>query len=171
MRGCEGLKGKISEKGRKERMAKQKNPKIEFLMGYLEALRRIEAKNAQIEILYGTMMPRAQSFDGMPSGGKGVDMCEKFGDLFELIENVNSEIEALKQKRKSVLGAINAVQDAGMRTVLECRYVSGMGWERIAKIMNYDKSTAWRIHGRALNYIVLPENKQTDDEIQKIARC
>lgn len=151
-------------------MMRQKNPKIEFLMGYIETLHRIEAKNAQIEMLYGTMLPRAQSFDGMPSGGKGVDMCEKFGDLFELIENVNSEIAALKQQRKSVLDAINAVNDKGMRTVLECRYVSGMGWERIAKIMHCDQSTAWRIHGRALNYIVIPGNNQTDDEIQKIAR-
>lgn len=141
-------------------MAQQrKNPKIDFLRGYLEAQRRIKAKNIQIEALYDAMMPRAQSFSGMPSGGQGVDMCGRFGDIFDLVKAVEKEIADLKQKRASVVSAIDAVPNAEMRTVLECRYISGMGWGQIAKTIQCDTSTAWRIHGRALGYVVVPMDK------------
>lgn len=138
---------------------RQKNPKIDFLKGYLEAQRRIEAKNIQIEELYDAMMPRAQLFGEAPSGGRGVDMCGRFGDIFDLFKDVEKEIADLKQKRTAVISAINAVPDTEMRTVLECRYISGMGWGKIAKTIQCDTSTAWRIHGRALGYIIVPTDR------------
>ena len=141
-------------------MARKKcrNPKIEFMRKYLEAEARIPMKEERIarhrEKLYGL---GAQDTSGMPKGGAGVSMGDGVIDLLEMIERENADIAELRRLHGLVLDAIEAIPDNEMRTVMEGRYMNAWTWDDIARVVHCDTSTAWRIHGRALGFIQLPQ--------------
>lgn len=144
---------------KEEQMARRKseNPKIEFMRQYLEAERRIPMKMERIERLRLKLLPGAQNMSGMPSGGKGADMCDSIAQILAMIERTEQDIARLKRYHDEVIIAINALPESDMRTLMEARYMNGWNWDKIARAIHCDTSTAHRKHGRALGFIELPE--------------
>lgn len=78
---------------------------------------------------------------------------------------VNKKRERIRKKEKilderrqraeeaeiRIMEYINSVQDSRVRRIMQYRYVEGFTWERIASIMNYDKSYPQRLISKYLD--------------------
>lgn len=139
---------------------KSENPKVEFMRKYLEAERRIPMKMEQVARLRQRMLPGAQEMSGMPSGGKAVTMCDSIAQILLMIERIEQDIARMREYHEAVLKAIDALPEMDMRTLMEARYVNGWNWDKIARVIHCDPSTAWRLHKRTLRLIEMPEGWQ-----------
>lgn len=63
---------------------------------------------------------------------------------------IDERINALFNIKIEIQKAINKIQSGKLRTVLICRYILFMQWERIADIMKYDVRHIYRIHSNAV---------------------
>ncbi|MDK2919755.1 MAG: hypothetical protein PWQ37_2488 [Candidatus Petromonas sp.] len=79
--------------------------------------------------------------------------------LIDLSHEINDDIDKLVDLKKEILETINKVNDITCQVLLEMRYICGKSWEDVASAMGYDRSTIFRIHGKALK------------EVQKIKSC
>ncbi len=123
---------------------------------YLEDLwqidRRIQDKQALAE-RYMTMACRATSRqDALRcSGTTHKSRVEDYGvKLVDIQREIAQDVERLRTRRRTARAAIDALQSAKERDVLELRYFSGLGWEEIGHRMHYERTQVWRLHARAL---------------------
>ena len=71
------------------------------------------------------------------------EIAEKVLQLAELRDNVNTQIESMNNPEERIL--------------LRQRYLNRSTWEEICGTMGLSRRTAFRIHGRALEKIVVPK--------------
>ena len=75
-------------------------------------------------------------------------------------ERITLRLDAIADNYRAVLPmireAIDAVEDARYRELLELRYIVGMRWERIAVEMNYNYDRIRHMHGEALRAVKVP---------------
>ena len=119
-----------------------------------EATERAERIRARLEA------GRMSSVTGMPRGG-AKDWTETADRLIELEQLVNAKTRELVRWKLAAIDAIDQVEEARLREVLELYYIDGYTWEQVAQRMGYDKSWVFRLHGRALQRIEVPEEGET----------
>lgn len=73
-------------------------------------------------------------------------------------KNLSKKLALIKERRKKaaetelkLIEYINSVPDSRVRRIMQYRYVEGFTWEKIATIMNYDKSYPQRIIAKYLD--------------------
>ncbi|MGI6256623.1 MAG: DUF1492 domain-containing protein [Anaerovoracaceae bacterium] len=76
--------------------------------------------------------------------------------MMELESDINREISSLVELKREIFNVIQAVEEEEYRTLLEKRYLNHMTWEEIAVDMNYSLRTVYRIHGAALEKVIVP---------------
>jgi DNA-directed RNA polymerase specialized sigma subunit len=73
----------------------------------------------------------------------------------ERIQRKENILDERRQKAEAeeirIMEYINSVQDSRVRRIMQYRYVQGFSWERIAGIMNYDKSYIQRLISKFLD--------------------
>lgn len=131
--------------------------KKEYLNGYRDAKRREKRILEQIQQLrLDTMFPCLQG-DGMPRGSSQSDLSDYMERHEALMDDLKKErLEALKEL-KEIREAINQLKDEDEREVLERKYILTNSWEEIADEAGMSRSTAIRIHGRALINFKIPK--------------
>ena len=77
--------------------------------------------------------------------------------MLEYEAAVRAEINELCRVKRLIREAIDAVEDARYRELLELRYIVGMRWEKIAVEMNYSYDRVRHMHGRALQAVKVPQ--------------
>ena len=115
-----------------------------------EAQERVDRLRAQLEA------GRMSSVTGMPRGG-AKDWTETADRLIELEQCVNAQVRELVRWKLVAIDAINAVEEARLREVLELYYIDGFTWEQVAQRMGLDQRWVYRLHGRALLEVRVPE--------------
>lgn len=63
---------------------------------------------------------------------------------------IDDRVDQLTQVKAEILGAIEAVPDCTLRTLLIARYINFKTWEQIAVDMGYSWRQVIRLHGEAL---------------------
>ena len=116
-----------------------------------EATERVKRIRAQLEA------GRMSSVTGMPRGG-AKDWTETADRLIELEQRVNAQVREMVRWKLAAIDAIDAVEEARLREVLELYYIDGYSWEEVAKALHYDKSWVLRLHGQALLKVKVPED-------------
>lgn len=116
----------------------------------------IEAKLEQIDRLRALLSGRSQRVRDMPRGGQAHDWTDTVAKVMELEQELDAHIDRLVDLKREIAAAIAAVADGQCRVLLEYRYLCGWEWQRIAEAMHFDRVTVWRLHGRALQKIVVP---------------
>ena len=120
---------------------RRRHPTAEWLSRYRMIAVEIEAKQEQLR-----QLPR------VPMLSDTVAETERL-----LLEGIDIlAFEQLKIRR-----VIAGVENCDWRNVLEFRYINGWSWGRIAEKMNYERTSVWRIHKKAINSIRLPESCNT----------
>ncbi len=67
-----------------------------------------------------------------------------------LEKEIAGEIVEMRRVRGEIVRAIEAVEDADQRTVLEMRYLAGWRFDAIAREMHYDRTWILEIHKRGV---------------------
>ena len=93
---------------------------------------------------------------GMPRGG-GEDWTETADRLIELERVVNARVRDMCRVKRLAIEAIDRVEEARLREVLELYYIDGYSWTKVAETMQLDQRWVFRLHGKALQKVKVPE--------------
>ncbi len=112
----------------------------------LEELARWKAKSTAVSPVYSDV----------PKGHNGADrMADAVARIVELEDEITERIDALVNMRRQIEADIATVPDGRLQQLLRYRYIDGMTWERIAVEMHYSYMQVCRLHGRALDEMML----------------
>ena len=129
----------------------------EFLRRARAVDRRVDEATERVERLRAKLgAGRMSSITGMPRGGSS-DWTQTADRLIELEQAVNARTRELVRWKLAAIDAIRAVEDPRLSEVLELYYIDGFTWEQVAQRMGVDVRTVYRLHGRALLWVVVPE--------------
>jgi DNA-directed RNA polymerase specialized sigma subunit len=92
---------------------------------------------------------------GMPRGS-GVDWTETADRVIELERRLQAQISEMCRQKQAAIEAIDRVEEARLREVLELYYLDGYTWEQVAERMTLDKRWVYRLHGKALMCVRVP---------------
>lgn len=115
-----------------------------------EATERVERLRARLEA------GRMSSVTGMPRGGSG-DWTQTADRLIELEQAVNERTRELVRWKLAAIDAIRAVEEPRLAEVLELYYIDGFTWEQVAERMGLNLRWVYRLHGKALMMVRVPE--------------
>ena len=119
-----------------------------------EATERAERQLARLEA------GRMSRLTGMPRGG-GEDWTETADRLIELERVVNARVREMCRLKRLAIEAIDRVEEARLREVLELYYIDGYSWTKVAEAMQLDQRWVFRLHGKALQKVKVPEEVET----------
>ena len=129
----------------------------EFLRRARSVDRRVDEATERVDRLRAKLEAgRMSKITGMPRGGSE-DWTATADKLIELEKRVNARIRELVRVKHLAMDAIDRVDEARLREVLELYYIDGYSWEQVAQLMDLDKRWVFRLHGRALQRIDVPE--------------
>ncbi len=135
----------------------------EFLRRAREVDRRVDEAQERAERLRAKLEAgRMSSVTGMPRGG-GADWTETADKLIELERVVNARTRELVRWKLAAIDAIWAVEEPRLSEVLELYYIDGLTWEQVAQRMGRDIRWVYRLHGRALLCVKVPEEVRGND--------
>lgn len=104
---------------------------------------------------------RMSSVTGMPRGGTK-DWTETADRLIELERVVNARTRELVRWKLAAIDAIRGVEEPRMAELLELYYIDTLTWEQVAQRMGLDVRWVYRLHGRALLEVRVPEGADDD---------
>lgn len=130
--------------------------KKEYLKEYRNLCGKISSLNEQklclIEVIRSA---KAQSYDDMPKGNRKTDLSDYMVKLENVMKSIEDTYATCIARRCLIETSIAKLEDGDESKVLFKRYVLFKDWHKIAYEMQYDRSTVFRIHGQALQHIVL----------------
>ena len=129
----------------------------EFLSQAYRLDKRIERRTEEIARIRSRLEKATAQITGMPRGGGSGDWTDTSIKVLEYEAAVRAEISELCRVKRLIREAIDAVEDARYRELLELRYIVGMRWEKIAVEMNYSYDRVRHMHGRALQAVKVPQ--------------
>ena len=134
----------------------------EFLRRARDVDRRVDEAQERAERIRAKLESgRMSSLTGMPRGG-GADWTETADRLIELERVVNARTRELVRWKLAAIDAIRSVEEPRLAEVLELYYIDGLKWEDVAQRMGLDVRWVYRLHGRALLEVRVPEEVETD---------
>ena len=113
-----------------------------------EELRFWEEKAGRLVGVYGERVGK---------GGVSPDLGDAAAQIVELEAELRGRLEGLVACRRAIGAAIEGVEDARLRHLLVLRYVEGLTLEEVAERMFYSWRQVQRLHGQALDVLVVPE--------------
>lgn len=129
----------------------------EFLRRARSVDRRVDEAQERVERLRARLEAgRMSSVTGMPRGG-GSDWTETADRLIELEQVVNQRTRELVRWKLAAIDAIRAVEEPRLAEVLELYYIDALTWEQVAQRMGLDLRWVYRLHGKALTRVKVPE--------------
>jgi len=132
----------------------------EFLRRARSVDRRVDEAQERVQRLRARLEAgRMSSVTGMPRGG-GSDWTETADRLIELEQVVNQRTRELVRWKLAAIDAIRSVEEPRLAEVLELYYIDGLTWEQVAHRMALDLRWVYRLHGRALTKVRVPEGME-----------
>ena len=127
---------------------------------FLQQFRLAEMEELRLEHEIERWRSRAEKmtagYSKAPAGGgDGRSMERTLERLGELAGELTAQRDKLIRLRREVGAAIDTVPDARLRELLRLRYIEGLSFERIAVSMDYSWRQVIRLHGVALNEVVM----------------
>ena len=129
----------------------------EFLRRARDVDRRVDEAQERVDRLRAKLEAgRLSRVTGMPGGG-GADWTETADRLIELERVVNARTREWVRWKLDAIDAIRSVGEPSLAEVLELYYIDGLTWEQVAQRMGLDQRWVYRLHGRALMCVKVPE--------------
>lgn len=130
----------------------------EFLRRARSVDRRVDEATERAERVRAKLVAgRMSSLTGMPRGGSG-DWTQTADRLIELEQAVNERTRELVRWKLAAIDAIRQVEEPRLAEVLELYYIDGLTWEQVAQRMELDPRWVFRLHGKALLRVKVPED-------------
>lgn len=125
-----------------------------------ETIERVERMRTRLET------GRMSNITGMPRGGAR-DWTETADRLIDLEQRITARTRERMRWMRAAMDAIAAVDDSRLRQLLELYYLDGFTWGQVAERMGtkekpLDLRWVFRLHGKALMRVKVPEEVETD---------
>ncbi|MBR1810139.1 MAG: hypothetical protein IJ766_00625 [Clostridia bacterium] len=120
---------------------------------------RIDAKIAQVASLNDLATKCTATLSDMPKNPNrgATTMADAVDKIVDLQREINSDIDRLVDLKREIVRVIKAVGNPEYQTLLEKRYLCFMAWEQIAVDMGYELRYLHKLHVRALECCVIPD--------------
>lgn len=138
----------LSNKDKKEFLSKYKNLDRQISRG-IEELERLNALAVKITPFYS----QAPKSTGNPDR-----LQATVEHIILLKDELNKQTDQYIIMRLGILNAIDTVENDTLKLLLCYRYVDGLTWEQVAVKLNYSYMQICRLHGKALDMIILPQS-------------
>ena len=136
----------------------------EFLRRARSVDRRIDEATERVERIRARLEAgRMSSVTGMPRGGVQ-DWTATVDRLIELERDVNARIREMCRLKRLAQEAIDRVEEARLKEVLELYYIDGYSWTQVAQRMGLCDRHVQRLHGIALLKVKVPERMDETHE-------
>ena len=136
---------------------KENEEKKEFLNKYLDACKKVERIQSEIDEIKLLKMYPSSNTDGMPHGNDK-------GDLSDYIVKISEKEEKLEKFKNvkqiyflEIMNQIDLIENDTENAVLFYKYIKGMSWEEIADTLGYSVRQIYRYHGSGLLNLELPK--------------
>lgn len=129
--------------------------KKKWLKRYRQLDREIAQKVVEIEAWRRRALNVTPTYrmPGDGAAGQPLTMDYIVARIVDLEAEINADIDRLISLRAEITAAIEVVDDANLRLLLEYRYIVGWTWERIAVKMDYGWRHVHKMHSVALSKI------------------
>lgn len=135
--------------------------KKQWLGRYREAEERIQSLELELRTWYERAESITKPLSDMPQGGKGKNPLEEAVlHIWEIGEEINTEIVQMQQVRREIKEVINSVEDSRCRSVLRFIYLNFEHLERVANQVGYCERHVKRYYNRALELVEIPEKSK-----------
>ena len=133
----------------------------EYLAQAYRIDQRINSKLEQIVSLRELATKATSTLsDTPPSGSRNVHSMEGIiVKMIELENEINADIDILVDLKKEIMSIIKKINNPEQQTLLELRYLCFKTWEQIAVDMGYSIQNAYKVHDRALENIIVQNDK------------
>ena len=133
----------------------------EYLAQAYRIDQRINSKLEQIVSLRELATKATSTLsDTPPSGSRNVHSMEGIiVNMMELENEINADIDVLVDLKKEIMSIIKKINNPEQQTLLELRYLCFKTWEQIAVDMGYSIQNAYKVHDRALENIIVQNDK------------
>lgn len=119
---------------------------------------RIKSKIQQIDSLNELATSCSAVMTGMPHNPSPNTsrMADAIVKIIDLEDEIRHDMDELIDLKAEITGVIKAVANPEHQTLLEKRYLCYLSWEKIAVDMGYDLRYIHKLHNRALEDCVIP---------------
>lgn len=130
--------------------------KIQYFRQYKSLDRKINQQLEELSLWRARAEKITPSYhDGPKGGGRGDRVQTSVERICQIEQEIDQTIDRLQQLKKEILEVMGTVQDPTLREVLCRKYLSGQTFEQIAVDMHYSYMHICRLHGQALDEIML----------------
>ncbi len=131
----------------------------EYLSQAFHIDQRINSKLEQVMKLRETSTKATATLSDMPrSDSPNVHRLEDtICKIVDLENEINHDIDRLVDLKREARDVIGQLSDPDQQLILELRYLCYKTWEEIADELGYCPSNIYRLHGRALEILRVPE--------------
>lgn len=133
----------------------ENDKKKNFLRGYRKHGKRIKRIESEIEEIRNIKMYPSMNNDGMPHGTQQGDLSGYAAELQDKEDKLYLEGVDQVKTYNEISFRIRELENEDERDALFYRYIKGLEFWEIAKIMGYSERQVHRIHGKALAHIKL----------------
>lgn len=117
---------------------------------------RVERKLEEVYRMRSQIERANAVISDMPRGGGRHDWTDTLIKATELERKLLDDIRDMMALKSEIHEAIDLIDDARLRQLLELRYINHRSWRAIAREMHYDESWVYVLHGKALRQITVP---------------
>ena len=131
----------------------------EYLSQAFHIDQRISSKLSQVMRLREAATNCTATLTDMPrpDSPSRQQMADTICKIVDLEREINEDIDRLVDLKAEARRAINAVSDPDQQLILELRYLCYKPWLEIAEAMGYSEAGVYKLHGKALRKIHVPE--------------
>lgn len=130
--------------------------KIRYLSRYRRMNARIDRLLEEKRRWWELALKITPSLSQAPGGGENGSRVERPMDkVMEIEAQITREIDELYTVHQEIKGTLSQLEDENLKLLMEYRYIDGLTWEQVAVEMNYSYMQICRLHGKALNAIML----------------
>lgn len=131
----------------------------EYLSQAFHIDQRISSKLSQVMRLREAATNCTATLSDMPrpDSPSRQQMADTICKIVDLEREINEDIDRLVDLKAEARRTINAVSDPDQQLILELRYLCYKPWLEIAEAMGYSEAGVYKLHGKALRKIHVPE--------------
>jgi len=131
--------------------------KVDYLSRYCKVSRTIDHKVNLINNLYANLGKITPSYEPTVRGGsihrhRDHDLIDKITDLQA---DLRADVGLMVDDLVDILRVIRAVDDDQLALLLQCRYINGHTWPKVAAAMEVCPGYVYRLHHRALEAVMI----------------
>ncbi len=141
--------------------------KVRYLEGYYWTLANIEIIKDKIknknDRLYNVKSPKLSD---MPRGGSTIDTVDIIFDKTELEDSLSKRLRQAEEKRQEIEDTINNINNPRYIMLLQLRYIDNLSLDDVADQMKLSYSRITKLHGLALDEVVIPVHNKSIREYE-----